>query len=141
MPQTFIQKPKKEKTQARKPLIFLRARMTTGAPRGRAIYLAALVTTRWAFVRQPSVSVSLARCQCGSGCNGGLVGLGPGSAPDFPRPSPRQLQRTALQPTQLLSNRQSTPSTLTPFRPLTSFRLDGLDHLVLFKSQIYFKLA
>ena len=58
-PQTFIQKPKKEKTQARKPSIFLRAGMTAGAPRGRAGYHAALVVTRLALVRRPSVSVSV----------------------------------------------------------------------------------
>ena len=35
------------------------------------------------------ICLLLACCQRGSGCNGGLVGPGPGSAPDFPRPSPR----------------------------------------------------
>jgi len=33
------------------------------------------------------ICLSLARCQRGSGCNGGLVGPGPGGAPDSPRPS------------------------------------------------------
>ena len=64
--------------------------------------------------------LSLARRQRGSGCNGGLVGLGPGSAPDFPRPSPRRLQRTALQPPQWLSKHQQTALSSTAAHPPTA---------------------
>ena len=121
-PQTFIQKPQKEKTQARKPLIFLRAGMTEGAPRGRAGYLAALVATRWAFGRRPSVSVSLARCQCGSGCNGGLVGPGPSSAPDFPRQSPRLGRSRAWQRARLSTAVSPTTPTNCPSTDSTALQ-------------------
>ena len=48
---------KKRENGARRPLMFLGAWKTEGAPRGRAGYLATLVVTRWALVRQPSVSL------------------------------------------------------------------------------------
>ena len=54
----------------------------------------------------------LARCQRGSGCYGGLVGPRPGSAPDFPRPSPRLGWSRAWQRARLST--ATFPTTPTP---------------------------
>ena len=63
----------------------------------------------------------LSRRQRGSCCNGGLVGPGPSSAPDFPRPSPDS--PTSCTPT---ANRLSdAPSSLSS--PDSDSRLPTLD--------------
>ena len=68
---------KKRENCARKPLMFLGAWKTEGAPRGRAGYLVALETTQWVFW---SATLRMSRRQRGSCCNGGLVGPGPSRA-------------------------------------------------------------
>ena len=67
-PQTFIQKPKKEKTRAREPLIFLRAGMTGRLREAGPVTSPPLGGDSLGFgLATLGVSVSLARCQHGSG--------------------------------------------------------------------------
>ena len=68
VPQTFRQKPKKEKTRARKPLIFLRAGLTERLREAGPVTSPPLGGDSLGFgLATLGVSVSLARCQRGSG--------------------------------------------------------------------------